>query len=1383
MLQRFQQGLQQVGGGIRAGYEAAREGVRETVERTSDFWGRTEDDARDLLQPSIQQLQRSTKSFIEDRRDDIRRVSTKTESLFGQDVVQNVKSEIASLENKIRQDPRKEMGKLFGPERVIGALDIANIMVGGRREREWRPPYAIDKRDIELNIVENFALNTVSRLAELPARAVAIGSVDVANWIASGVADTAGWADFDDIFMEHNRRMDIGIDARRLGFKESTVRTAAGEMLDLIDEGLSPFEAGLLTFGNRTLEVAIGASIFNSVAGLTRNTISQAPKGIKKVEYWKQLGGPKNQKAITANKRNLAHKHHPDKGTGSEQAFKLFTEAESFLKKHGMPTKKDMLQYEAWRALEPFSKQSVVTRILKDPPVIRSPKGNLKLQARKWEEIWRDAANFPNRFFKYDGIKTGLRPHELANAENILKLPGYKPIPGQGPNIGLSIEKWQKVGGTHKQIVEELSRKYPKEQVQNIIRYRGEQLISDVGMFGIKQATDKMMLADVPNIVQPKISDTYQKNRDAVMSEQVTPVFPDKVDNLHELTPSLFKIADDSRLNKLHQLIKKTREGKQKDALLKRQVEEAKKSGIAIIKDSKGRDVPAMRDTGFYASEELTKFPIKDGGTPFTSPLNQALEQDAIFAIQEGMFGPSIRNNYFPVKEAVATKQRADIDSTKIAQQIAKDKNVKINKQTGGQIYDVWTTATRDDIANLSVLELKSKYPAIQKIDNNTVSAAQKLATEQDKARETANAVRDAMGLPPIGKVEKYGPQVQEIHQYQKVQADPQFDPGEVYDFIIPNFLQNKFAKPRVKTPSKKELNTNAWELQEMYMNAMNTDTYINPAIEQVKANLQVWKDQGKTQAVDYWENFIKSNLARRPTKVDQSLGVREGTIVKSGLDKLIDARIKASLIGNLSWNIATQPLSYLSLTTKETGLVNTFVKAPIKFLTQRDVASEVARDHTMILKEKKGHSAAYQGGLDAYDRTLFTKPMNKIADMLAVPAHAIERTLTAMSYMAGKDAGKAQGFTGEDLQHFASMSAEHTQSLYNRALRPPILNSTAVRAGFPFHTFQLEQWRHLKQIFGKGKMPADARTRLGMVANLTAGVFMMNIFHRATKGYTFTTPGDFVPFVGAGVDELIDNVAGTEFSYKRRDSIALVEDAFELSQGIGEMKDAYRELSSHEYEDIEDFAKEAAHYIKGGNLTNFRKSLVYWASGLSGMGGGQQVNRTVDFVIDAMQGYTEDMYGREWFPVELQDIPHGLIFGRHSTPSAREAREEMDQLDNYVEERQQSRDSADVRADRIHRKFEQMDSNEANMQLQELKEYDPQVARRVRDLATAEEELTAVQARFMSLGVEDGTRAAAIIEHYEGETVEEKNRIFNELRDAGVITDRVQLQIDQMLK
>ncbi len=471
-------------------------------------------------------------------------------------------------QNKIKTDIGKSV---FRPTPLQEATKrTLTRLEESRQPTPTRLPYHVNANDLKLTSVDKTLLSLSSWVLEAPARLAAFTVTDPAAALVSAYKTKDSENRFDawlEHFTKKNTEIRLPIDARRIGMSERNMKTTAGDMLDLIDSGHSMLEAGLMVSGSKMIDVGFSASIVRSMASATIPTLKRND-AVARVEASKILNNPSTGVEARTNFRKLANIYTPDKpnGLGSKEAFQLIEEARRTLgqgPKFKPVTLAEQAKYNAYRIVEPMSKETVIANILKHPPIFKDAQGKIafKVEPRKWKEIWGEAATFPGRFSKPELINTHLRPHDLANTENLLRLPGYRPVDTPHPNIGLSIQKWEAVGGVKKNIANELVSKFGKEKAANIIRYKGESLVRDVAVFGIKNATSNVMLADVPNLLQPRVSEQYNRIREAIISEQITQVFPLKEATLgvEELTPSLFKLRGDSKLNKLIQSPKTTK--------------------------------------------------------------------------------------------------------------------------------------------------------------------------------------------------------------------------------------------------------------------------------------------------------------------------------------------------------------------------------------------------------------------------------------------------------------------------------------------------------------------------------------------------------------------------------------------------------------------------------------------------------------------------------------------------------------------------------------------------------------------------------------------------------------------------------------------------------
>ena len=625
-------------------------------------------------------------------------------------------------------------------------------------------------------------------------------------------------------------------------------------------------------------------------------------------------------------------------------------------------------------------------------------------------------------------------------------------------------------------------------------------------------------------------------------------------------------------------------------------VKDAKVENVAMRETKKGKEVPVIRKSGFFATKEIENAPIRNKDKISMSPNNMALFQDG-FKLG-GKFGVVYKKMWLPVKEMVAKNTLTKAKYVKRLKDVAKKHDFKITKRNGDLLSD-W-------------LEKKTEVP------ENRKGLVQDVRAYLDGLRNDANLVRKRMGKKEIGYIEDYVSHLRKTSLWNQL-TDNIGTITDNFDFIIPNEAKNPYAIKRLN----KELpnsERNFFHIVDRYADAISKDINITPAIEYLKAYNSVLKDRGLHQASKYWDRYIREGLLGKQSSIDASLKVSEG--VRSGLRKWKDMLNKAFLTGKVAWNVATQPLSYITLTPTEAGYRNS-VTAIFKMLS-KGVRHE-ARNHSLSLKIKSGDvlSNAIGEGRDYANRVYQTK-IDKWNDMISMFSSIEEQYLHQMSYVAGLSRAKQLGYKGKDAIDFADLTAERTQSMYNRQNRAPILNSDLITGTSPFQSFAVEMFNHVKEITTKsGAMSLTVRQRLGKVFRLVTGVYLANQYARAMTGQDKTTVGTFFPFVGTYIDQLVGGKRG-------RNPVSFIQQGEDIIKGV---KD----------------------YIEHGDLRKLRKFGINFGLAYFGIGGGGQINNVVDGIIADIEEEVKNVEGETLFEVkDTESKIKAPIFGVWSTNEGR---------------------------------------------------------------------------------------------------------------------------------
>jgi hypothetical protein len=203
--------------------------------------------------------------------------------------------------------------------------------------------------------------------------------------------------------------VDIGINAKRLGYENEKYTTAAKEFKDKVEAGENPWIAGLNVVSNKTLDVTFGAQLLSGISRfITRKLTSGAiDRKLAKetVDTFK-----KNQKQLFESTKNLPLLER-------EKALADLTNArdvaERILIEKGLPTTLDKARIGASKYTDVLARETSI------------------------------GGDFWSRFAQPD-IK--IKPTELAPSPIAGLLPGERAKPGQAPNIGLSLQEVEGVG-------------------------------------------------------------------------------------------------------------------------------------------------------------------------------------------------------------------------------------------------------------------------------------------------------------------------------------------------------------------------------------------------------------------------------------------------------------------------------------------------------------------------------------------------------------------------------------------------------------------------------------------------------------------------------------------------------------------------------------------------------------------------------------------------------------------------------------------------------------------------------------------------------------------------------------------------------------------------
>lgn len=608
----------------------------------------------------------------------------------------------------------------------------------------------------------------------------------------------------------------------------------------------------------------------------------------------------------------------------------------------------------------------------------------------------------------------------------------------------------------------------------------------------------------------------------------------------------------------------------------------------------------AIRRSGFYARKEIQTSPVRNIYKQTMAPYHMALMQDGYR--RGGKFGAIFRNVWLPTEEAIKNEKEFVALQAESIRNLAKKHKIKATKRNLRHLSDV----------------MEGKVEATPQEELFTKS----LRLHLDDLRKQANYVRDMMGKDQIGYIEDYVPHLQKTSLWNQLLTN-EATISDNLDFIIPNQVKNPFSFKRMMEEMPKA-ERNLFTLLDRYVKAIAKDIYITPAIENIKAYNRVLKNRELINASKYWDEYIRTGLIGKQHKLDTALSI--GFKGRKALQKWNHMVNLAFLTGKAAWNVATQPLSYMMNVPMETGIRNS-IKGIFKSFLNRPLRKFVKENSKVLnIKGSDVHSIAVGEGRNIQNRIYRTK-IDKYNHFISMLSAIEERELTLASYIAGLGKAKNLGYTGKDALTFADLTAARTQSMYNKENRALILNSDIARTLFPFQSFSVEMFNHLKEITtkAKGAESLNYRQRFGKLFGLLVGLYLASLYSKALTGRRKTTPGTFIPFAGNYVDALTAKVQNKEY-YGGRSPITVIQIS-------------------------EDIIRGAKDFIKYGSLRRLRKIGINFGLALGGIGGGGQINNIIDGVVADIEEDVKNVKGDVMFRVEdAESKVKAPIFGVWAT-------------------------------------------------------------------------------------------------------------------------------------
>ncbi|MFH0811162.1 MAG: hypothetical protein V2A77_11970, partial [Pseudomonadota bacterium] len=683
---------------------------------------------------------------------------------------------------------------------------------------------------------------------------------------------------------------------------------------------------------------------------------------------------------------------------------------------------------------------------------------------------------------------------------------------------------------------------------------------------------------------------------------------------------------------------------------------EAHEMKVALRKTRGGKITPAMRQSGFYVSEDFAKYPHKEPGK-----LSQAWADPDRF-IQEidgGKFGGEAqRQILWPMRRtALARLKFTDEHKTRLNQAIEKHgvTNKKLRQAAGDAIEfirsgidakaDPWTLiAERPKLAAV----LKGLTPKQQ---GQVVAFAQELRTTFDNLIDQQNQARAKRGQSAIPYRENYRPWVIETNIWAKtfgLRQRPKevMESPELPDYIKPNQPFNPRAEARRGLLGKYEKERNLVTLVQDYIETAGRDIFNANVVHNNKIHAEVLRSKGLLKAADGLDRITAETFAGVKPPLSRFAAETIPAPVRSGMQIIRRNLTRAVFPLNWTWNAFIQTSS-AGLTPMRYGVKNSLWG--LKVLTDPAFREAIHRNaYSSVVKSRWAGSAAYQDmarGIGEM-RRLDSRPIEKVEHFASYLTQAIESGLTSHGVASAYRDGQTRlGLKGRELWEYATEGGSKTQSMYNYENIPGLLRNREVGQTAPFQTFAFEIFNTVREMnlpivrraVGKTglyeTLNADSAqgqalmsNRMKMLARWTAAIVVTNAVTDYAIGRKAWDVSSFIPFYGLLTG---GHTRGLPL----------------FTQYLNEFKEGVRSLIAH------------------GSWTKLRRFALRYH-----LIGGMQIERTLSGIEAASEGEVSDVRGRTLFKVEgSAEKARAVAGGPYNTAAGIEYRRTLQEKQGIV--------------------------------------------------------------------------------------------------------------------
>lgn len=437
-------------------------------------------------------------------------------------------------------------------------------------------------------------------------------------------------------------------------------------------------------------------------------------------------------------------------------------------------------------------------------------------------------------------------------------------------------------------------------------------------------------------------------------------------------------------------------------------------------------------------------------------------------------------------------------------------------------------------------------------------------------------------------------------------------------------------------------------------LNKMLGHAYLSPAIRRLNLIQRSLRSapseadvKGYPKFAGFIGNYINSALIGDINQIDAGLGLTAGGRGQRSLRFWQGVRNRSHLVGNLGFLLGTQGTS-IALTFSRAGFLNTMSGL---FLAANPNSKNLVGYGPFEQVKRHDIIGAVQEATDVRDAFSGSRGFTREADkLMSTPSSFIERYLSRTSVIALYTKARQMKMNHDDAMVWADLNGTETQSNYRKEVRPNIQNSDVMKTLFAHQSFALTLNNHIQSILTNKGIPLSKKERVKQGISLMMAASIISDIMRRVTGRVYYTIGTAIPFIGARVDEFIEERLS---KYIPKDSKF---GKFLRDKGIvnkfSTMKSEETDIGS----DIGSVTKALDDLIKHKNPKRAYKWMASYGAAAGGLGGGTSWSRLIDVLYArANDNEVQDVKGREMFSLSNPELFKSLIYGVYSSKEGRE--------------------------------------------------------------------------------------------------------------------------------